>query len=406
MPTLQVISREQDPGQKQMLEASKDIADTIHKTQALKLTAQYYKTLQQNADTETAKAELERKTALFDKYLPKIQETKDPATKQMYIRALTDPGGLYANDPHTLFHDIADGHQEVTKNYQAIPDVQAQMAQMQQDPGTANPQQLAGAQAEQYKQEAALNQVRAQNISHPEIAMQRMADGMKAFQNSQGDGGGGIDNPVITGGSINPATGDNSYQWSVPSADQAKSMATTQGTELGKQKVEMYKTESMLDDYLKQLDLANKEVGGPAKTQAEAQLKAMGANWMAGFRKDSVLPSTNEKATQVADQISTQINQGRSADYKIKITKDVIPSYHDSAATQQYLRQGLNAMLKIGVVGNPTNVAQDKPAQSAAMLKEGAVKARRLEQHLRSQGVSEDEISKRVNKALKQAGYL
>lgn len=170
MPTTQVINYQQDPGQQMIMDAGKSIADTIHKSQSLKLTGQYYKILAQHADTDQKRLEFERKSTLFDKWLPKIQDAKDPGTKQMYIEALTAPDGLYKGDANTMFHDLADGHPLVDKRYQQIsgaaqqdqnavqpggPSLKDRLMAMQPNPGSATQGELAGSQVNNYNMEAA-----------------------------------------------------------------------------------------------------------------------------------------------------------------------------------------------------------------------------------------------------------
>lgn len=179
MPQLQVISHEQDPGQQQMLDASKNIADTIQKTQALKLTAQYYKIQAKNAQTEEDKARLDRLSKLTGDYLPQIANTTDPATKANLIKAIGD-SGLYQGNTSQLFHDISDSMEHVQRNYSNIPSVQkmqqeqqAQQSQqqppqpqgtslmdMQPSPGVATPGNVAAANVDQSL--AAANASRAQ----------------------------------------------------------------------------------------------------------------------------------------------------------------------------------------------------------------------------------------------------
>jgi hypothetical protein len=92
MPTLQVINREPDGSAEAIGRAGNDIVEAIHKTQALKQTAEYYKILAKNADTEIKKHEFERKAKGVE-YIASITERiKDPQMRGLAFKSGMDAG--------------------------------------------------------------------------------------------------------------------------------------------------------------------------------------------------------------------------------------------------------------------------------------------------------------------------
>lgn len=117
MPQVQVINRVEDPTVAALNSAGNDIAGTLQKQQALKLTGQYYKILAQNADTETEKAHLERLSTLTDKYLPQLANAAgNPAMQSAILSGISD-SNLYSGNTNQLLHDITIAHPEIQKHY-------------------------------------------------------------------------------------------------------------------------------------------------------------------------------------------------------------------------------------------------------------------------------------------------
>lgn len=92
MPQLQVIQRQEDPTIKALSQAGTDIADSIQKAQALKLSAQYYKLLGKNAETDAKKFEYERKAKGAEYIADVMKNVKDPQQRGLALRVAIDSG--------------------------------------------------------------------------------------------------------------------------------------------------------------------------------------------------------------------------------------------------------------------------------------------------------------------------
>lgn len=315
MPTLQVIGHEQDPGQKMLMDAGNDIADSIHKTQALKLTGQYYKILAQNADTDIKKFELDRKAKTMD-MLIKVAETQDPNTKAMLIKALV--AGPYGGDHATAFHDIADTQQDVMQQYM----------NMKQDPGTMNEQQLRGAQGANQQSEASLRQAQINAINRATGTNQ---DGSQAAPTAPGAGGGSTPN---AGGFMLGDMNIGGMNFINPAADQAKAGAVATGTDLAKRNIAHQQFTRDFEDF-KALNQEIPRTKDGIVSRAVRGAQTALAGWDQGSTEGALIASYNAASKRLTTTLARQVDVGNLSQTEQDAASKMVPSKYDSAKTNE-----------------------------------------------------------------------
>lgn len=312
MPQLQVLNRTEDPTAAAISQAGNDIADTLYKQQSLKLTGQYYKILGQNADTEKKKFDLDRKSKTMD-MLSKIAETQDPNTKAMLVKALVD--GTYGGDANTAFHDIADSHKDVMSHYMA----------MKQDPGTANPGQLMGAQMDNQKSEASLRQAQINAINS--------ATG----QGGDAPAGGGGGSPAAPGSPNGNGfmLGDmniGGMNFINPAADQAKASATATGTDLAKRNTAHQQFTRDFEDF-KALNEQIPRTRGGIVSRAGQGISTAYQGWDQGSQQGAIIASYNAATERLKATLARQVDVGNLSQTEQEAARKMIPSKYDSSKT-------------------------------------------------------------------------
>lgn len=432
MAEAQIIYQQQDPAAKMIADAGNSIADTIQKSQSLKLTGQYYKILAKNAETEQDKAKFERLSKLNSDILPQIAGTSDPATKSMLIKAVTD-SGLYNGDTTQFLKDLNDSHEQVMGNHQSVTGSPYQSPQAQQGqppqqqqpqnpgmqgPAYMSPGNLAAAQSNEANQSAMLNQARAYMLQHPEVGIQRAMQAMQAgqaansqsAQGTQGSADGtppGVPNSMqFSGMNINPATGEMQLQATNPAVDYLKANATGLGTNQAQRTAEMVPAQMAVNQYLGQLDKANQEVGGTSATTLGAIAKAKSGELASLVKPDSQVAVLKDMEGRMAIQLATAANHGRSNLQDVNMARESIPSLDQSRVTQQVLRQNLQNMVKVGLFDNKDPSKDVQVRQMLQQNKQIAGRDQQFTQMARSAGKTQSWIDQQLTRKHQEEGNL
>lgn len=382
MPQVQVIERQEDPTVKALGQAGNDIADTLYKTQSLKLTGEYYKILGKNAENETKKFEFERKAKTMD-MLTKIAETQDQATKAMLVKALIE--GPYQGDAKTAFSDIADSHKDIQQQYMS----------MKPEEGTVTEGQLRGAQA--YNQRAAGEKDLAEAAYYRNPGMG--IPGMDPNLPAAGEGVGGY-----LPGNITRRTPTGTMDFVNPATKQNEARATAIGSAQGKTENEKQLVSAPLATYMTTLDAAIKETGGPSATTAAATIKSGVGLLKAPFTKDSAVAALEPQIKPLGLSLGSYMNQGRPTEPDAKTGEMMLPRVQYAKATNNILKKRLRDLFNIKLTGNQERDAQllnSFGQQSAAI----ASVDQKFTNALRAQGKTLVEINKLLDEIHKQRGY-
>lgn len=102
MPTLQVLQREPDNSIQNMQKATDSFIDNIHKAQALKQTAEYYKIMSKNAETTAKKYEFDKKVQGMEamaKGMTMPAELRPAYYKSLFKAGIVDMGMIGDSQP-------------------------------------------------------------------------------------------------------------------------------------------------------------------------------------------------------------------------------------------------------------------------------------------------------------------
>lgn len=146
MPQVQYLDRQADPIAMQIASYGNDLAETIQKTQALKLTSMEYQVKLKNAQTDQDKLELDRRKQLTD-IMEKSLKLPPGKPRMAYINIAVK--GIYGGDGKKMFGDMHLINQDTQDNLKQlidmpqpaeerlkeaqIPEAQARTDQAQQD---------------------------------------------------------------------------------------------------------------------------------------------------------------------------------------------------------------------------------------------------------------------------------
>jgi len=337
MPTTQVINYQQDPGQKQILDASKDIADSIYKMQSLKLTSNYYKILAQNAQTDQEKAKFERWAKLQD-FKQKIIETTDPNAKAVFLQALKD--GPYQGDAQTMMSDMADTQEKNNEVYENLRNAKP-------EPGSATEGQLRGAQMRSEQGQGEKYRAEAAYYNDPGAFMKKMRAGMvNGNTGATGD-------DYMPGDFTAPLPGGGSMNFVSPAANQAKAEATAVGSGVGKKTVDMASLKDSLKGYLSTVSGAIRETGGPSSTKLESLFKGGIGKASSYVTADSNMSALEQQRDPLALQLADFINGGRPTEPDKEAALKMLPSPMYPRRTNKLLTDRLNTLFKLPSTGNP-----------------------------------------------------
>jgi hypothetical protein len=175
MAATQFMSREADPTATAIQTAGDSVRDTIQKEQALQLTARYYKTMQQNADTEQEKAHYENGASLatelanIKKNFGNNENAAAFAIKQ-YLEAVHGGHDAGLNKGMQMLGEVSNRFNQTYQTLQGSqgqqpqgqPDYQQMGRLLQNGPGEVTAGQQAGAEALKNYTDANLAPVLAQ----------------------------------------------------------------------------------------------------------------------------------------------------------------------------------------------------------------------------------------------------
>lgn len=367
MPTLQVINREEDPTVKQIGQLGNDVADSILKSQTLQATRHLYDIQAKNSENDTQKVQLEQKKQYLD-LMDRAQKIRDPQVREAVVSA-----GL------KVLH-AGHGGKGMDIMSSVGEDLSNTMKSIQPSKDEATEGELAGAQAGNFKAEAALKNAQVGLI------------------NGISSGGAPGSTPGASNGYIPGDINIGGMTLLNPGSEQAKARATALGGAQGKQEVDFKPIVQGVDAYVSTLDKALKEVGGESSTAFGAGSRAVMGRATAGFKPNSAVTALDAQKKPVSLQIAAYINGGRPTEQDAKTAEQILPDISYPKATNDILRKRLRTMF---------NTQSGSPEAKALLQQSSSIASvdQRFADALRKQGKDDSYINKTLSEIHKQRGY-
>lgn len=314
MPTTQVINYQQDPGQKQIMDAGSQIADTLQKAQSLKMTGDYYKILAKNADTEVQKFRYQQK-ADAAKHLQDVVTIADPQQRGMAFKVLHDSGAVNFDQ----LHDVGQKSEEYYK-----------LLSTPTDQNTAD-LKYKNAQADNLSSEAGLNNTLTARLG---------------AMGAVGPGGDGADGAPGAGGTVPGTTGNSGggylpgdinikgISFVNPSTDQAKANAVATGTDLAKKNIAHQQFVRDFEDFKALNDQIPRSKGGMINRAISGVNMATQAMDQSST-KGQLISAYDAASKRMATTLARQVDVGNLSETEQQAASRMIPSKYDSQGTSE-----------------------------------------------------------------------
>ncbi len=310
MPTLQVIQRQEDPDYKLLRDTGNDVADSILKAKTLQATKHYYDIQAKNAETEAQKQDLEKKKQYLD-LMDRVQKISDPD-----VRSAVATQGLkilHAGDKNGM--DTMAGVGE---------DMQAIMKNLRPDTGSASTEQVAGAQAANYRSEADLNSTLANQLRAATAVGGAVAGGVGGQPSTPGTPGANGYMP----GDINI----KGIQFVNPAAKQAEAGAQATGTGLANKAIAHQQFARDFETFKAIQDQIPRSKGGILNMGAQGTKNA----WSAlnqNSPQGQLLSAYDAASKRFATTLARQVDVGNLSENEQQAASKMIPDLNDSQGT-------------------------------------------------------------------------
>jgi len=401
MGATQIMYQQEDPTAKMIADAGDSITQTIQREQAMQLTARYYKTMQQNADTEQMKAHWQRK-ADFTKALIDIKRNLGNNPQAAAIALKDQMDGLHGGDQQQGFQDLAQIGKDSDERYQQLAGAMAPQA------GEVTPAQAQGAQANEANATAQVNAIKADQMRNPQKYIQMMQQAQQGSQQTGQQLGGQAQQPQVQDMANAPPMmsnydmdmGNMRVGFTNPAAKYREAMAGVAGSEYGQKQMALAPYKQNLKDLKASLNQAIQEQGGPAASEVEAGIKGFGGKFLGEVKPNSSIAGFDDSLNTLANSLTSDINRGRPNTVELQGVKEGMPNRYHSAVTNAILFRRLE---------NMGTLPGDKPMDWAMMLNQSRMIGQgddQITQQLKNQGWSDARINAQLRRYHQKMGDL